>query len=71
MLFDADVGDVVLENGVLRGLRLLMTKDDLLDARERLLLHLDARGVAAAVAEVEIDDQGMVRHRQSDPTSVL
>jgi len=36
MLLDADVGDVVPQDGVLRGLRLLMAKDDLLDPRQRI-----------------------------------
>ena len=71
MLFDAHVGDVVPQDGVLRGLRLLMTKDDLLDPRQRFLPHVDARAEAAAVAEVEIDDQRMVGHRKRHPQSVV
>ena len=43
---------------------LLMTKDDLLDPRQRFRSHVDARAEAAAVAEVEIDDQRMVGHRK-------
>ena len=36
--------------------RLLMPEDDLLDSRQRFLLHVDAGGVGVAVVEIEIDD---------------